>query len=431
MIPSCDRSYEFLYPRAADVLRDALREKSFVDPGQNFPLDTYRVIQKHNAAASSPDDFVREFLLSCANTTVKNRRVPRPVIFPTGGKLIKTVCRELTRFGEPLRKIPAQFKDDVRRFTDYLSDTAKIFFKITNKYVFKGGEEKIDVRRVPYIHRWTDVYRKSILAKLYQLEKALSPEDLEKVTMISLTVSQRGRDQEECLYDLMDNYKKLQDVLRHRFGTTDYFYILEPHATGYAHMHLIYMKLLSGLDKRWIISTWENRYGAGSHKGINFSEPRASDDGSFEAGKISKLRSYVMKYLSKGLKVEMMSNKELLFNALLKKTGIRLWNCSRRFSRIMKAPVEPASDCVEYFECLKVELHDGAYDNEEDSFITQIYPRPKKIEASKFKDEYLFSIAAECIDMPVLNRLRTLVSLGERVLKLVGGFYEVYARRFV
>lgn len=339
-------------------------------------VHAYRVIQKPNALPSSPDDLIREFLLSRSSTPVKNRRIPRPKVFPTGGKLIKSVRKEFTRFGEDLKRIPAQFTEDVRKFVNYLSDTAKLYFKITNRYVFKGGEEVIQDHKIPYIHRWTDIYRKSILAKLYQLEKALTPEDLQNVTMITMTVSQRHKDQEECLYSLMENYTKLMDVLRHKFGAVDYLYILEPHKTGYVHLHLIYMKILSKEDKRWIVSTWENRYGAGSHKGFNFREPRASEDGSCESGSISHLRSYVMKYLAKGLRSETMSKQELLFNALLKKTKIRLWNCSRHFSKIMKAPIE-TSEALEDFECLSVGMFDNSYENEEDGFISQIYPKPE------------------------------------------------------
>lgn len=390
-----ERGYADSYPQSYSLFHEA-KLASPILPCSGSALDTYRVIQKRNASPSSPNDLVRNFVLSRANTPVKNRRVPRPYVFPTGGKLIKTVCKEFTDFGKPLQRIPAQFKDCVREFVEYLSNTKRIFFKITNRYVFKNGAETVDTRCIPYIHRWSEVYRKSILAKLYQLERALTPEDLSCVTMATLTVSQRGKDQEDCLYSLIENYKKLMDVLRHRFGKVDYFYILEPHKTGYAHMHLVYMKQLTSLDKQWILSTWENRYGAGSYKGMNFSEPQASADGQYPAGKISKLRSYVMKYLSKGLRNEMMSNSELLFNALLKKTGIRLWNCSRRFSRLMKAPGSALSDCIESFECLKVELHDGDYDEPEDSFISQIYPAPKiKIEPPMYTDQYLYSIAAE------------------------------------
>lgn len=339
------------------------------------PVHTYRVIQKPNAQASSTDDLIREFLLSRSSTPVKNRRVRRPKVFPTGGKLIQKIRKEFTQFGQELKRIPAQFGEDVRRFVNYLSDTAKIFFKITNRYVFKDGNEVTEAHKIPYIHRWTDIYRKSILAKLYQLEEALTPEQLSQVTLITLTVSQRHKDQEDCLRSLMKNYTKMMDVLRHKFGAVDYFYILEPHKTGYVHMHLVYMKLLNNNDKRWIVSTWENRYGAGSHKGFNFSEPKASQDGSCEAGKISHFRSYVMKYLSKGLRSETMSNQELLFNALLKKTGIRLWNCSRNFSRIMKAPINEDSEALAAFECLCVELFDGSYEDEADGFISQIYPK--------------------------------------------------------
>lgn len=433
-------SCKYLYPRSYALLHDS--DGRLLSPSSSFcnrvdgsissSLDAYRVIQKPNAVTSSrgvgaPGDLVREYLLSRANTPIINRRAPRPKVFPTGGKLIKAVCKEFTRFGEELKRIPAQFEEDVRKFTAYLTDTAKIKLKIKNRYVFKNGEEVEKVHEIPYIHRWTEIYRKSILAKLYQLEKALTPSDLSNITMITLTVSQRGRDQEECLYSLMENYTKLMDVLRHRFGAIDYFYILEPHKTGYAHMHLIYMKLLSCSDKQLVINTWDNRYGAGSREGLDFSEPRASDDGQYEAGKITKVRSYIMKYLCKGLRSETMAPKELLFNALLKKTGIRLWNCSRRFSRIMKAPAKEGSDQVADFKCLSVELYDTTYDNEEDGFISQIYPRPSK-HAVNVVDHLLYSVPIRFYKLFVETGTYELVKPVSGFLKFLCDRVEVYER---
>lgn len=260
-------------------------------------------------------------------------------------------------------RIPRQFMRCVGEFTGYLADTARKHFKITTR---KGCDVK--EKTIDYVHRWTPIYRRSILAKLYQLEAALTPEQKKDVTMITLTTSQRGEDQEECLFKLLEAYNKLFKVLRKHIGTIDYFYILEPHMTGYAHMHIMYMKRLTDSEKGMIINLWENRYGAGSYKGIDFSEPKASDDGKCKSGSITFLRSYLMKYLVKGLYKESMSQGELLFNSLLRKHRIRLWNCSRHFSSIMKKPEKTLS---EEWECLKIELY------QDEEFITQVYPLPQ------------------------------------------------------
>lgn len=305
----------------------------------------------NNLSVTSDVEKIRAFLRSKSYASCKkNRRVP-------------DTRKEYSVFGRPLKRIPRQFIKCVNEFTCYLSDTARKSFKITTR----NGTE-IKTKSVGYIHRWTDTYRKSILAKLYQLEASLTPEQLRDVTMITLTTSQRGEDQEECLLKLLDSYDKLFKLLRYHIGTIDYFYILEPHKTGYAHMHVIYMKRLTDNEKDIIVNAWQNKYKAGTEEGINFSEVAASEDGSCREGEISHFRSYVMKYLSKGLRSESMTKGELLFNSLLKKHRIRLWNCSRHFSQIMKKPeIEKSDD----WECLKVEMY------QDDEFISQVYPQPQ------------------------------------------------------
>jgi hypothetical protein len=306
----------------------------------------------------SDDDKIRNFLsdlkLKAYASNTKNRR--------TKGQ-INGVKKDYSLFGQPLRYIPRQFKKCVGNFTGYLADTAKRTFKITTK---RGNEIK-DVS-IGYIHRWTAIYRLSILAKMYQLEASLTQDQLKNVTMITLTTSQRGEDQEECLLKLLKYYNRLFKLLRYYVGTIDYFYILEPHETGYAHMHIMYMKLLTDAEKKLITDAWTLKYGVGDIKGINFSEPKGSKDGKFKSGSITYVRSYLMKYVSKGLFSESMNKGELLFNSLLKEHKIRLWNCSRNFSSIMKKPEKPLS---EDYECLKVEMYS------DDEFVSLLYPRPK------------------------------------------------------
>ena len=267
-------------------------------------------------------------------------------------------------FNETLKAIPAESVTDVLSFVGYVNDTKDRTFHIKGMNLAKGEET---VNKIPYVHRWTEVYRRGLLAKLYQLEEHLGS-DCSEVTMITLTVYQAGFTPEQCLLKLMDNYKKLLDVMRHKFNKgspVDYYYILEPHKTGYPHMHIMYMKMLTDDQKEWIKEKWSAKYGAGSFEhGVNFSEPKASEDGGFAAGSVARVRGYLMKYLAKGLfsdkqyrytiggrrVVFSMPLYELLFNSLLKKHKVRLWNCSRNFSAIMKRPETEGGD----WECTEV-----------------------------------------------------------------------------
>jgi hypothetical protein len=93
-----------------------------------------------------------------------------------------------------------------------------------------------------------------------------------------------------------------------------------------------------------------------------------------------------MKYISKGLFSESMSKGELLFNSLLKKNKIRLWNCSRNFSKIMKKPDNPESDD---WECLKVEMY------QDEELVSLVYPAPKLnvyVPAPKYEWVFLQSV---------------------------------------
>jgi len=259
------------------------------------------------------------------------------------------------QFGKELKKIPAKFRTDVLNFISYLKETADKSFLVTHRNKSTGDESE---RELPYIHRWTEIYRRGFLAKMYQLEAYLGV-DVTDATMITLTTSQRGLDPEQCLFKLLEYYNKLFKILRKRFGTLDYFYILEPHKTGYPHMHIMYMKKLTELEQNEIKTIWSKKYEAGSFEnGVNFSEPRASETGEFASGSISRVRGYLMKYISKGLHAETMQPYELLFNALLKKNKIRLYNCSRNFSKIMRQAEKPED--ADY-ECVKVELLQSGY----------------------------------------------------------------------
>ena len=302
-----------------------------------------------------------------------------------GKKRLKSISSQGIGFNEipfstPLTEIPEKFLTDVLNFVGYINETKSKTFGIKGVKLSTGEETE---KNIPYVHRWTSIYRMGLLAKLYQLEEYLG-KNVSDVTMITLTVYQRGFDPEQCLLNLMDNYKKLLDIMRHKFNKNspiDYFYILEPHETGYPHMHIMYMRALSDDEKNWIKDRWSSKYGAGSFDhGINFSDAHESDNGFFKSGSIARVRGYLMKYLTKGLfsdkkhfyeiggrKVYFnMPLHELLFNSLLKKHKIRLWNCSRHFSKVMKREEKDLSDweCTEVSQYHNDELINVIWSNE-------------------------------------------------------------------
>ena len=270
--------------------------------------------------------------------------------------------------GKQLTTIPKSYTTDVLNFIGYLEATKDRTFVIKGIDT-KTGEETS--KEIPYVHRWTELYVKGFYAKMYQLEAALDA-DLRDVTMISLTVSHRLGSPEECLRLLVNGWTKLRKVLHKRFGTIDFFRVLEPHKSGWPHMHILYMHKISKDDAISIKKLWAEVYKLGNvANGVDFLDPRASSDGYFKSGSIGRIRGYLIKYVGKGLLPSpddpyynyqfgeksyslQFPPERLLFNALLKKTKTRLWGASRNFSKIMARVKKLQPD----WKCLQVSQYD-------------------------------------------------------------------------
>lgn len=298
-------------------------------------------------------DFKRSELLR-SHSAYNDRS--RPIVSSCGDSPFVEI-----EFNKPLQSIPEKFKAAVLNFVGYLTDTADREFHVKGFDMKKGESTE---KSIPYIHRWTTPYRQSIIAKLYKLESALGV-NYSNMSMITLTMYQKDSDPEQCLLNLVKMRRALLKLLRYHFGKVDYFWILENHKTGYPHLHMAYSKILSEAEQYQITRIWTELYGMGSKEhGVKFSLPRASYDGSFQAGTVGRIRGYLLKYLKKGLGVGLLDpglspkklldraaraksmigkNAMLLFNALLKKHNIRLWGCSRHYSEIMKRPDNDAS----------------------------------------------------------------------------------------
>lgn len=316
-------------------------------------------------------------------------------------------------FGRPLKSIPKKFRKLVGSWQGYLSSTAGMSVKIT--LVNPKTGETFD-KVIPYVHRWTATYRKSILAKLYLLEAYIGV-DCKDVEMITLTISQRGIDPKQCLLLLKVYQKRLLDMMRKKFGPVDYFAIKEPHKTGYPHGHIAYFRKLTEAERHYLEFAWSCILEAGSlAHGLNFSEPAAGEHGD---GSISGIRNYFMKYISKGLVSDDMPLNEQLFNALLWETGTRTWTCSRNFSEVMARHEEEKGDW-EFLEACIVD--------EEGNVISNI---PRRIDVSEtYSKTFLYSIPADASF--VLDRISHLVSLGYRVIcPNSSGMLDVFEVRLI
>ena len=254
-----------------------------------------------------------------------------------------------------------------RLFRAYISRTHACKFHIHGK-VSINGKQEISDKNVEYVHRWTAIYRKAILSKFYQLqdwwEKNPTP-----ITLLSLTTYQdlkyRQNDDsprlsiEEGFDTLKKGWRWLSVWLRKWYPDIEYVHIMEPHRSGYPHMHVILFGDLPVSAQEDIRRLWSEKYKAGSFEhGVDFSI-RSPDNG------IKSIRNYLMKYIQKtlingktGSKFENEINNwtpgELLFNATIKAHKWRLWGASLFLSKVM---AYKKSEIVDY-EWIYTELID-------------------------------------------------------------------------
>lgn len=351
------------------------------------PSEVFAKLQDMGIAIDTSDPLTKKI------REVRERRFSKINPVECGNKVDYTPSIEGK--GRPLHEIPKCYIGDVLNFVGYLESTKLRSFCIKMKNKLTG--ERFDVWK-PYVHRWTEIYRKGILAKFYALEAYLGS-DVSDVIMITLTTSSRFKTYEQAMSELKVGRKKILDDLRWKYGTRDYFWFFEYHKSGFSHLHIAYFHTIPLSDQVWLKRLWSEKYGYGNfEKGLNFLLPKASSDGSVPVGIIGNIRKYLTKYISKGLhprsgseprqevflcgkKVPLdMSLAELLFNAILKKTKTRLWGCSRNFSKVMKKPENEHSD---EFECIEVDQYFGLPVEDK-----ELYPDETEHE----KEKHFFSV---------------------------------------
>jgi hypothetical protein len=119
------------------------------------------------------------------------------------------------------------------KFLQYLMTTKNYEFRLTG--TSPDGEVAITL---PYIHRWTGIYQKSVLEKFYALENWMK-DNPGMVTMFTLTTYQGSKSRlndgsfshkvigkdltiEDCFGLLKESRAKLLNVLRNRYNGINY-----------------------------------------------------------------------------------------------------------------------------------------------------------------------------------------------------------------
>ena len=254
-----------------------------------------------------------------------------------------------------------------RQFVEYVKSTAHTKFRIRgietipvgNDVWEPWGDSSEVEKTVEYVHRWTKTYRRGWLSKLYLLENYIR-QNPSPVTMLTLTTYQDGQyskrmrggntvAREESFELLKQGWKWLSMVLRKEFGGSfDYLTIMEPHESGYPHMHIPIFHDIPEHVREKVQRLWSEKYGFGSAEhGVNFQEGMDFSIGESRTD-IQSLRNYLMKYLSKGFLGTgskfgdaNLTPGELVFNALVWKYQYRIFGSSRHLSQVMKYQKPP------------------------------------------------------------------------------------------
>jgi hypothetical protein len=228
-------------------------------------------------------------------------------------------------------------------FTKYLNQMDKAIFIVSG---FDQLKNKSASNVGKYIHRWTPIYQKRLMAKLYLLDDWWK-EHKGPVTLLTLTTYQAGEYSrsikgeivtfEDSFLLLKDGWDKLSKILRKYISDLTYIWVIEPHESGYPHLHILVFAEISQLLQEKIKQLWSEKYKAGSKEhGVDFTSRIPEED-------INSLRNYLMKYIAKGFVITntkfsetLWTKEQLVFNALIWKNGYRTFQPSRKLQNIMR-----------------------------------------------------------------------------------------------
>lgn len=241
----------------------------------------------------------------------------------------------------------------VREFLVYLRTTSQC------QMVYQGarfdGDSWIDHEQTTeYLHRFTTTYRRAVISKFYQLENWYQ-ENPTELTMLTLTTYQEGQYSRsrtgkgytipKSFEVLKTSWNHLRMALRTYIPGKEWTWIMEPHLSGYPHLHVVIFDDLDRGTQAAIRHLWTNRYQAGSwHHGADFSIKKPSVDNSLEGVLgMRSLRNYLLKYVAKGFtstgskfgEGDDWTAGQMVFYALTWKNSWRLFGASRNLCKVM------------------------------------------------------------------------------------------------
>lgn len=213
---------------------------------------------------------------------------------------------------------------------------------------FDYANNEIHDHYLEYENRWAPGRRRELSEKLDRLEYWFSLQMDRPVTMITLTSYHEGHTIQEAWDELSRSRGKLLKLIAHYFDKPDYFWVVEPHKSGYVHFHLAVFADVSnnkkdkygeGIEDKFR-RLWSKKYHTGNHTyGLDFSQKKGDE-------KLRSLKKYLSKYLQKGFLLDKWTPAMLVFNACLWDTGFRMYGASKNVSHIMNIEEEKQDKIV-------------------------------------------------------------------------------------
>ena len=240
-------------------------------------------------------------------------------------------------------------------FVDYLDQCEQKGFMLRGYDTKKGMILNLPLS---YDNRWSPNRRRELSEKLKRLEFWFEEQEDRPVTMITLTSYHEGMGVYPAWQELNKSRDKLRKLIAYYFDNPDYFWVVEPHKSGYVHYHLaVFAKVDNdlrfythehGID--WFRGDikiedkyrdlWSKKYKTGNHTfGLDFSQKKGD-------GKIQHLKNYLSKYLQKGFLLDKWTSGMLIFNANLWQTGFRMYGASTAIRNMMNIEPDKPSQIV-------------------------------------------------------------------------------------
>jgi hypothetical protein len=230
-------------------------------------------------------------------------------------------------------------------FVDYLDQCEQKGFMLRGYDTKKGVILNLPLS---YDNRWSPNRRRELSEKLKRLEFWFEEQEDRPVTMITLTSYHEGLSVSSAWHELNKSRGKLLKLIAKYFDNPDYFWVPEPHKSGYVHYHLaVFAKVDNetkdnrgkGIEDKFR-DLWSRKYKIGNHTyGLDFSQKKGD-------GKIQHLKDYLSKYLQKGFLLDKWTRGMLIFNANLWETGFRMYGASTAIRKMMNIEPDKPSQIV-------------------------------------------------------------------------------------